>query len=42
MIETPFVMLIERPIGLIEELGGSVEMEARLDFGKTDGQEMVH
>jgi len=30
-------MLIKRSIGLIEELGGSVGMEARLDFGKTGG-----
>jgi len=30
-------MLTERPIGLIEELGESVGMESRLDFGKTGG-----
>jgi len=28
-------MLIERPIGFIEELGGSVAIVTRLDFGNT-------
>jgi len=35
VISAPFVMLIERSIGFIEELGGSVAMIARLDSGKT-------
>jgi len=34
MIWAPFVMLIERSIGLTEELGGIVRMEVRLDFRK--------